>query len=563
MLKLTNPRLRRSNEKIKKVYKKGIAIILMGCKINIRYKSIFILVFVISLLGLISAPIFYSVSWNMTEVLAGQPVRLNVNGALEGHEISFQVFERDAGGTNDSIIDLGGTNPPNIMYGSPNTYSTWISEYHDDTDEGQTNPPEYYFIARAVGYSASMTSSTADADMLKVYICGDGICTSAYEENCSTCSQDCGACAPVCGDGTCNGAETCLNCSQDCGACAPVCGDGTCNGAETCLNCSQDCGACAPICGDGTCNGAETCLNCSQDCGVCPEICELTSAVWSVTEILAGQPVKLNLEGTDCNGETITFEVREDDFLDFLVPGDFVANPSNIVFGSPNTYGTWIVKWVDDEGGLQTNPPEYYFIATVEGASESITSSRSYDYMLKVEEIIQCMGVNYCSNYLTESICESDMCGVGEDSAPNSISCGETFNPITECNESTNCECYWDDNLNVCESDWDSESVCPTETLEIGTCSYTETSQDTCEDDGMLTRSLSALWEWSPLNPEPYSDPLGKESECIDLQEVFSCPASTQVPFFGIYNIIIATIIIVLVYVGYYIHKKKKNFKKK
>ncbi len=481
----------------------------MRCKINIRYKSIFILVFVISLLGLISAPIFYSVSWNMTEALAGQPVRLNINGELGGHEISFQVFERDAGGTDDSIINFGGTNPPNIMYGSPNTYSTWISEYHDDTDEGQTNPPEYYFIARAVGYSASMTSSTVDADMLKVYICGDGICTPAYEENCSTCSTDCGACAP--------------------------------------------------ICGDETCNGAETCLNCSTDCGICPEICDLTSAIWNVTEILAGQPVRLNLKGAYCNGETITFEVREDDFLS----SDFIENLPVIVFGSPNTYGTWIVKWVDDNGGLQTNPPEYYFIATVEGTSESITSSRSYDYMLKVEEIIQCMGVNSCSNYLTESICESDMCGVGEDSAPNSIFCGETFNPITECNESTNCECYWDDNLDVCESDWDSESVCPTETLEIGTCSYTENSGDTCEDDGMFTRSLSAFWEWAPGNEITQSDPLGKESECINLQEVLKCPASTQVPFFGIYNIVIATTIIVLVYVGYYIHKKKKNFKKK
>ncbi|MCB9664710.1 MAG: putative metal-binding motif-containing protein [Alphaproteobacteria bacterium] len=69
--------------------------------------------------------------------------------------------------------------------------------------------------------------------------CGDGACTSAVGENCSTCEEDCGVC---CGNGVCNSSfgETCSNCTQDCGAC-PYCGDGICNGTDSCSTCERDC----------------------------------------------------------------------------------------------------------------------------------------------------------------------------------------------------------------------------------------------------------------------------------------------------------------------------------
>lgn len=47
---------------------------------------------------------------------------------------------------------------------------------------------------------------------------------------------------------------------------AGICGDGTCDAAETCTNCASDCGACPPICGDGTCEPGEE-ASCPQDCG--------------------------------------------------------------------------------------------------------------------------------------------------------------------------------------------------------------------------------------------------------------------------------------------------------
>jgi len=69
-------------------------------------------------------------------------------------------------------------------------------------------------------------------------------------------------CSATCGGGTQN--RTCTNP-------APQYGGADCDG-----DASQSCNteACAPTCGDGTCNGDETCSTCSQDCGICPSECE-------------------------------------------------------------------------------------------------------------------------------------------------------------------------------------------------------------------------------------------------------------------------------------------------
>ncbi len=91
--------------------------------------------------------------------------------------------------------------------------------------------------------------------------CGDGSCTGS--ENKLNCLQDCYSC----GDNTCDTPyESINNCPVDCA----YCGDGICNLDEDCTSCSEDCGTCPPYCGDALCNGDETCLICSTDCGVCP-----------------------------------------------------------------------------------------------------------------------------------------------------------------------------------------------------------------------------------------------------------------------------------------------------
>jgi len=48
------------------------------------------------------------------------------------------------------------------------------------------------------------------------------------------------------------------------------CGNAVCEANENCSSCSDDCGSCASqTCGDNFCTGFESCLTCSEDCGVC------------------------------------------------------------------------------------------------------------------------------------------------------------------------------------------------------------------------------------------------------------------------------------------------------
>lgn len=113
--------------------------------------------------------------------------------------------------------------------------------------------------------------------------CGNSLCEAG--EDCSTCSQDCGAC-PTCGDNICQWGEDCSTCSQDCGAC-PTCGDGTCDSTETCGTCTQDCGACVchDKCVDGTPLGA-SCGQCeAQICAVDPFCCQIAWDFLCVNEV--------------------------------------------------------------------------------------------------------------------------------------------------------------------------------------------------------------------------------------------------------------------------------------
>ncbi|HKU38973.1 MAG TPA: thrombospondin type 3 repeat-containing protein, partial [Polyangiales bacterium] len=118
--------------------------------------------------------------------------------------------------------------------------------------------------------------------------CGDGTCSLLDGETCTTCTQDCGACAAACGDGTCNPnqGESCTNCAQDCGSCS--CGDGKCSTDESCTTCAEDCGEC-PSCGDFKCERltakspfsaqqAENCSSCAKDCGACTGDCCVASS---------------------------------------------------------------------------------------------------------------------------------------------------------------------------------------------------------------------------------------------------------------------------------------------
>jgi len=183
---------------------------------------------------------------------------------------------------------------------------------------------------------------------------------------------DCGDCDV--GDSCSNG--ICVGCTPDCS-----CASATCIG-DTCSDgCSGICaGTLAPDCGIRECGPAPNGCGGSNECGTCgagehcesgtcvPDTasCELTNAYWSDESVAAGTEVTLIVEGTNCNGKTVSFEVWEDDLIgdDHVIP-----NPDDVVFSGSSATGTWTAEWQPDASG----DPEYYFIASVE--SEEIKSS--------------------------------------------------------------------------------------------------------------------------------------------------------------------------------------------
>jgi hypothetical protein len=116
------------------------------------------------------------------------------------------------------------------------------------------------------------------------------------------------------------------------GDCAPVCGNGECDGDETSDTCDVDCGPVISFCGDSTCDVDEDCSNCQNDCGVCPidfGTCEVSSAEWfdlsgnSLDYANDGDTVKLianivNPSGpiSECNNLPLTFSLSEVDNID-------------------------------------------------------------------------------------------------------------------------------------------------------------------------------------------------------------------------------------------------------
>ena len=127
--------------------------------------------------------------------------------------------------------------------------------------------------------------------------CGDGSCD--WNEDCSSCPDDCGPCQ-WCGDGSCNNGEDCSSCESDCGACppsGPSCGElggdgcsqsGQCPPGYDSLGTTYDCNPCCkqqppppppgPSCGDlggnhcsqsGSCPSGYDFLGITYDCNPC------------------------------------------------------------------------------------------------------------------------------------------------------------------------------------------------------------------------------------------------------------------------------------------------------
>ncbi|KKL83812.1 hypothetical protein LCGC14_1970980, partial [marine sediment metagenome] len=126
--------------------------------------------------------------------------------------------------------------------------------------------------------------------------------------------------------------------------------------------------------------------------------CVLTNAYWNTDSTIEGQTVNLIVEGTNCDGELIDFEVLEDDV--FPNPDD-PANitPSSMLVISGKAVSLWTAEWQcdGDIAGICTfGEPEYYFNAIL--SSDNSVSIQSNPPLLSVSE-----SPATCGNNLTQA----------------------------------------------------------------------------------------------------------------------------------------------------------------
>lgn len=80
--------------------------------------------------------------WDPTRVFSGEEVDLEVFGTYEctsGDEISFEIYKKESG-ADESIEDLGGSNPNPVGFPSGDTQTSWTTQHH-----GSEDTSEYYF----------------------------------------------------------------------------------------------------------------------------------------------------------------------------------------------------------------------------------------------------------------------------------------------------------------------------------------------------------------------------------------------------------------------------------
>jgi hypothetical protein len=211
-----------------------------------------------------------SATWNETNVLQGTPVQLIVTGTNCAEKtITFEILEYDSW---PGVDDAVNTTPSQITFNGTSSYAVWVSAEWQSEGWPESDPPEYYFIAKVSGETESIQSSNR-LEVTQPVSCEDGNCNG--EETCSTCPSDCGVCPPVCGNSLIEGTEEQCDCGID-GCITSELNGETCTsrlpGYEGTLDCNSSClfntSACTPICIPPTCSAlGYNCGNWSDTCG--------------------------------------------------------------------------------------------------------------------------------------------------------------------------------------------------------------------------------------------------------------------------------------------------------
>ena len=433
---------------------------------------------------------FSSASWSTSTAVEGEIVGLNVVGSnCNGQFVNYSINEADC------VPLIGCSYTPITSFSGTFPSTNWATQWNFDNGGANSNP-EYVFTAR-LSSNSSVTASS-----------GDLVVTQAVPP-------------PLCGNGAITSGETCDDGDTSSGdGCSSTCqteSGWTCNGQPSVCTLNP------PVCGNGVCNAGENSTSCPQDCPA--PACQITASSWSATQRTEGQSVNLNVQGTNCNGQSVSFIVWEYD----TTSGDdpVSVNPASVLFSGNSATGIWVSEWQND--GPLGGDPEYYFISNVVGSS--LSSGTSSGQLLNVNQsasVSQCGNIATCGNYPDSISCNNDACDVAENSVPNGVDCNDP---------NVACSCLWNVSTSACDAHVGGIA---------GSCAYTQQTTDDCSD-GFLTFSWTAQWTWLP-GKSPADDPDGIYLTCVSGSAVHECPAQIALPFFSFYNLIVAVIVIGLVY---------------
>ncbi|MBR9706353.1 hypothetical protein GOV14_04930, partial [Candidatus Pacearchaeota archaeon] len=167
------------------------------------------------------------------------------------------------------------------------------------------------------------------------------------------------------------------------GACVDIprsiCGNDICEWDENVSTCLQDCAlACIPdcsgkICGSDGCGGVcgDCLIGLSCDEGACVDKTpRFLSADWNVPKADEGFPVMLEVDVENCDGEEVLFQIYESDFF----ADDHVEDMVGMCDGDTARV-VWNAQYYDDSWWFFKGNPEYYFRAYLMGNARVNTQS--------------------------------------------------------------------------------------------------------------------------------------------------------------------------------------------
>lgn len=168
--------------------------------------------------------------------------------------------------------------------------------------------------------------------------------------------------------------------------------------------------------------------------------CQLQNAYWSstagtsISQIDQGTTVKLVVEGENCDGEEISFNIKEYDGFPFGIGNDPVTTlPPNVNFVGNTVQGSWIAEYQNDGFG----DPEFIFKATLVSDSSETEDSNDDLTVLKSSTPPGCgPDEHYTSNENFEACCDSadDVLDASGNCIEQNIPPDQTNKPTTPSN---------------------------------------------------------------------------------------------------------------------------------